>query len=1157
MNRIEERLREIERARPELIRLAEAVSLAVLIDPPLLRKARLALVPEADAGVEADLWLSPLVQNYGPDGIVLSPEIAEALRAGLAKDPERLRRAREITDSLHQHLSPAVRLEEEIAWLSVSPDPRAADRIEELLRSVLAAMVGGERRGLAHWAARALPSLPSGVRIRAAETLRMLDAGARLRLGEGVKPADEKEKMPDWLPWVAPADLPRTPVRVRLFPDAVELDARPEATGNLLQLPETDPLLVELSWDDEKKKERRQVVFRKGEVRRVEPVRAKNICVWTILGELYDLRESHQPPRGLRDDLIDFSQERSRYRPFFGRRAVLAQIEEWIAGSAAEPERDLPIQRTGSRRTARVSRISTPFQARGLRSLIVVGDAGTGKTALLSHMIDRLQERLGAPPPHHFFRRGEPRLEDLGSAERSLVAQIAAHFPALATAAARLPLADLLDQLSWRNLISSERPLILILDGLDQARRSRGTNPLNLLFPQNLPAGTFLLASWEAEPLASPSAEWPARIYVRAEEEDLLEYWEHYYPQDSSWAIENSRLAQLSEHNFGAAEILRRRIEYGLLERDLSGGLSAMNAALEPIWEDLATGETVGGELVALGLGALAVSFGPIPEAVLVRVVGPDANLLMERVSVLVVTTHVGGRSYFLLNDAARRFVLSHFEREALARIHRQCAPPLNPPAQGWMQYELRYGIDHALAAGDTERAGQLCCSAEFLTAKCRQIGIVDVLRDLQNWLAVSKSQDARRRRVRDILELITREQLRIQRTPEILPSLLYTWLRAGEGLTPQAIAKELRISEAPVFRVKRPLPKKSLSLERRGMKRHGGPVTGFQVFQRPQPSILSWSMDVLRTWDLASGNLLDAWQPHAGEITGCVMLPDGVSVLSSSRDGTLRVSNSKNDKLQRALVGHEGEVLGVALSRNAKRAVSWSADRTLRVWDVKTGRELSVLRGHEGTVTSGLFLDLEVVVSGSEDGTIRLWRPTSGELWQIHGGEIGPVTSIAADPNRPALVSGSQNRNLQVWRLEDALYLRRATLKGHTLGIVGCAFSPSKSRPRLASWSYDRTIRIWNPYMKARDSDSPEPIAVLSGHEGAVLDCAFSPGGQQLASCSADRTVRIWNVADGREVARFEGHLGAVRCCRFVSEQIVVSGSEDRTLRVWNLKNS
>ena len=298
MNEVTERLRAIERERPDVIRLAEAVSLAVLVDPPLLRRARLTLVPDADTGTEADLWLGPLVRSRSPAGIVFPPEVAQALRERLKRDRKRLFRAREITRDLHGHFSPAVRLEEEIAWLSVSPDPDAVLQIEALLRSVLAAMVDGERPGLARWAARALPMLPSAIRVL--PTVQMLAAGAHFRLGGDAGLIRSREGIPDWASWVAPANLPRVPVRVVLRAGAVELDSASVAGGNTLELPRTEPLLVDLSWDDPAAGQGGvQVTFRQGEVKSVR-VPVSDIRLRTVLGEVYHLRPKRRirlPPR--------------------------------------------------------------------------------------------------------------------------------------------------------------------------------------------------------------------------------------------------------------------------------------------------------------------------------------------------------------------------------------------------------------------------------------------------------------------------------------------------------------------------------------------------------------------------------------------------------------------------------------------------------------------------------------------------------------------------------------------------------------------------------------------------------------------------------------------------------------------------------------------
>src|SRR5207302_1422226 len=120
-------------------------------------------------------------------------------------------------------------------------------------------------------------------------------------------------------------------------------------------------------------------------------------------------------------------------------------------------------------------------------------------------------------------------------------------------------------------------------------------------------------------------------------------------------------------------------------------------------------------------------------------------------------------------------------------------------------------------------------------------------------------------------------------------------------------------------------------------------------------------------------------------------------------------------------------------------------------------------------------------------------------------------------------LPAGKRDPRGWEWYYQDRLcQLELRTLKGHTApkggrAVVGSvAFSPDGSR--LASASYDRTIKVWD---LARGN---EP-RTLAGHSGAVLSVAFSPDGSRVASASY-QTVKVWDAASGQEL-RTLGHTG------------------------------
>jgi WD40 repeat protein len=1167
---------EIAAAHPAIVRLAEAVSLAVLVDPPLLRRARLKLVPEADAGVEAELWLGPLVRSRGPEGMVLAPEVAEALRERLRRDPERLARARAITGELHVHLSPAVRLEEEIAWLSVAPEEQAPARIEELLRSALAALVAGERRGLAGWAARALSHLPSAV--RASPAAHMLAAGARLRLGADAGPLrarGDETGMPEWASWVAPADLPRVPVRVRLHDDSVELDAAPGATGVVLQLPATEPLLVDLTWESAGAASGDggvQVTFRQGETRRIA-LPGPAVRLRTVLGEVYDLRPAGQPSGRLRGRIFDFTAERLRHRPFFGREHELRQLASAIDAAGRG----------------------------GPRLIAVGGEAGEGKTALMARLIDQM-ETDGRPVAYHFFQRGR-RSALIPEAARSLVAQLAGRFPEIEHRAHFASLSEVLDQLSSRPDL--DRP-ILVLDGLDEVEEESDEVDQRSAWLGSLAATTVVASARHWGNITQRRVRW---IHLSVLAATLERYWTHYWGH-STGSID--RAVELSRANFGIAALLNAllRTQDGRARRLLEEDWPPRLDVVEILVRD--SEEKLGSLVCARWLGTLASARGPLPESLLTLVLGPDlpgpsASPSFESPLVRLAEVRDNERFYELRGEVAREGLGKRWR--SLSDADALLAATLIPALQGGARetpvrdYALRNAVHHWLAASSAlptalDRASEICGNLSYLELKIETEGVAAARNEILNLLGLLLERDHDTPGDLDfIARVLSEERVRIRRHPKALGAILQSRLPADLPDLERQVRQSLGFPPGvPVLRPR--LGQEFQDLWEITATRHRGRIVGCTVLGESFSAVISWSANgELKTWDLRSGDLMETFEGHRDEITGCVVL-GRTRAVSSSRDGTLRVWDvgaagatvegeaeylypgwgGAAGRPVTTLAGHAGDVLGVADASDVKRqrVVSWSADQTLAIWQLEgpnVANRLFSLAGHDAAVsTCAVSLDRRYLVSGSADTTLRVWSLESGAPLCILRGHSAPVTGVVVLPHGRIAVSCSHDRTLKVWPLDAAALGSGAshdTLpelapleshQRHSLAILGCALSADGRW--LVSWSLDRTAVIWDAEAFGR---APSPVVTrqLVGHQGAVLAAAFPAQAGRLVTCSADRTARVWDVQTGGAIAVLEGHTDEVRALAVGREphvsgysrntaNLIVSGGDDRVLRTW-----
>ncbi|KAF8751629.1 Encoded by [Rhizoctonia solani] len=223
-----------------------------------------------------------------------------------------------------------------------------------------------------------------------------------------------------------------------------------------------------------------------------------------------------------------------------------------------------------------------------------------------------------------------------------------------------------------------------------------------------------------------------------------------------------------------------------------------------------------------------------------------------------------------------------------------------------------------------------------------------------------------------------------------------------------------------------------------------------------------------------------------------------------------------------------------LAFSPDGARLISSSRDRTIRMWDTRTGAALEFCKSYAQDIPSVAF---------SPDGTLWHFDPRP-----LENHTMG-VTVIIFSPDSTKFASGSYDRTIRVWltNADGATLGPTHAFKGHTAGILAIAFSPDGDS--LVSGSLDRTIRIWN---SANGTPLSKPF---EGHTDAVSAVVFSCDGTKAISGSWDCTVRVWNAIDSAQISGpFTGHAQGVTCLSICPNGgSIVSGSWDGSTHFWD----
>jgi WD40 repeat protein len=297
----------------------------------------------------------------------------------------------------------------------------------------------------------------------------------------------------------------------------------------------------------------------------------------------------------------------------------------------------------------------------------------------------------------------------------------------------------------------------------------------------------------------------------------------------------------------------------------------------------------------------------------------------------------------------------------------------------------------------------------------------------------------------------------------------------------------------------------------------------------------------------------------HEDWVWAAALTPDGKTLVSGSKDETVRLWDVASGKVTAVLAGHLDEVHCVACAPDGKTLASGSDDGEVKLWDLVARKEWATLEAHDKGVRAVTFsADGKLLVSASYEGPVKLWDAATGQARGTLSSPVGPVEALAVTPDGKLLATGGHiaewdpkevnqfYRPGEVTLWEADTWKPVARFRGYPSAVTCLAVTADGHT--LAAGSDDKTVRLY-------DLAARKETAVLKGHAEPVRSVAVTADGKLVASGDWKGVVNLWDVASGKRLASFSGHSFWVNALVFTPDgKKLISASADHTVKFWDV---
>ncbi|XP_068612993.1 WD repeat, SAM and U-box domain-containing protein 1-like [Brachionichthys hirsutus] len=227
--------------------------------------------------------------------------------------------------------------------------------------------------------------------------------------------------------------------------------------------------------------------------------------------------------------------------------------------------------------------------------------------------------------------------------------------------------------------------------------------------------------------------------------------------------------------------------------------------------------------------------------------------------------------------------------------------------------------------------------------------------------------------------------------------------------------------------------------------------------------------------WSSETGAVVATLEhPQRSALRVCAFAPDSSFLLAGASDGSVALWSASCRTLHRCSAAGEASIVACSFSPCSQMFVSGCSGGDLRLWDTDVNLLHAEKDAHDLGVTCCSFarqFDVDGscvefrLASCGQDSHLKVW------IVSQHGGaacvmrllhtltsQSAPVLCCAFSADGELLLSGSMDKSVAIYDAHSGTL--RDTLKQHDRYVTAVALSPNM--PWIATGSTDRTVNVW-----------------------------------------------------------------------------------------------